>query len=213
MVNYLLALTELVSTIVILLISSYLIRFSFILNKQYWIKTKTLLLSSLLLPIITFVITKVISGNLALSLGMVGALSIVRFRNPVKSPLELVLYFTLITLGISASVNIQWTIILSFVVIFINAMAFIYENFLVQKFGMPKFLTSFSEGNPLSTLEISIDQEIDFLNNNNSFSSLTHHDSTYVYRFASPNISDLNDILHELKSKKVELFSFNIQKF
>ncbi len=213
MVNYLLALTELVSTIVILLISSYLIRFSFILNKQYWIKTKTLLLSSLLLPIITFVITKVISGNLALSLGMVGALSIVRFRNPVKSPLELVLYFTLITLGISASVNIQWTIILSFVVIFINAMAFIYENFLVQKFGMPKFLTSFSEGNPLSTLEISIDQEIDFLNNNNSFSSLTHHDSTYVYRFASPNISDLNDILYELKSKKVELISFNIQKF
>ena len=213
MVNYLLALTELVSTIVILLVSSYLIRFSFILNKQYWIKTKTLLLSSLLLPIITFVITKVISGNLALSLGMVGALSIVRFRNPVKSPLELVLYFTLITLGISASVNIQWTIILSFVVIFINVMAFIYENFLVHKFGMPKFLTSFSEGNPLSTLEISIDQEIDFLNNNNSFSSLTHHDNTYVYRFASPNISDLNDILYELKSKKVELISFNIQKF
>ena len=125
MVNYILALTDLGLTILVLLVSSYLIRYSFILNKQYWIKTKTLLLSSLLLPIITFVITKVISGNLALSLGMVGALSIVRFRNPVKSPLELVLYFTLITLGISASVNIQWTIILSFVVIFINAMAFI----------------------------------------------------------------------------------------
>ncbi len=213
MVNYLLALTDLFSTIVILFISSYLIRFSFILNKQYWIKTKTLLLSCLLLPIITFVITKVISGNLALSLGMVGALSIVRFRNPVKSPLELVLYFTLITLGISASVNIQWTIILSLVVIFINAMAFIYENFLVYKFGMPKFLTSFSEGNPLSTLEISLDQEIDFLNNKNSFSSLIYHDNIYMYRFASPNISDLNDILEEVKSKKVELISFNIQKF
>ncbi len=213
MVNYISALTELGLTLIVLLLSSFLIRYSFILNKQYWIKTKTLLLSSLLLPIITFVITKVISGNLALSLGMVGALSIVRFRNPVKSPLELVLYFTLITLGISASVNIQWTIILSFAVIFINAMAFIYENFLVHKFGMPKFLTSFSEGNPLSTLEISIDQEIDFLNNNNSFSSLTHHDNTYVYRFASPNISDLNDILLELKSKKIELINFNIQKF
>ena len=213
MVNYISALTELGLTLIVLLLSSFLIRYSFILNKQYWIKTKTLLLSSLLLPIITFVITKVISGNLALSLGMVGALSIVRFRNPVKSPLELVLYFTLITLGISASVNIQWTIILSFAVIFINAMAFIYENFLVHKFGMPKFLTSFSEGNPLSTLEITIDQEIDFLNNNNSFSSLTHHDNTYVYRFASPNISDLNDILLELKSKKIELINFNIQKF
>ncbi len=213
MVNYFFALTELGLTLIVLLLSSYLIRYSFILNKQYWVKTKTLLLSSLLLPIITFVITKVISGNLALSLGMVGALSIVRFRNPVKSPLELVLYFTLITLGISASVNIQWTIILSFVVIVVNIMAFIYENFLVYKFGMPKFLTSFSEGNPLSTLEISVDQEIDFLNNKNSFSSLVHDDNTYVYRFASPNFSDLNDILEELKSKKVELISFNIQKF
>ncbi len=213
MVSYIFALTELGLTIIVLLVSSYLIRYSFILNKQYWIKTKTLLLSSLLLPIITFVITKVISGNLALSLGMVGALSIVRFRNPVKSPLELVLYFTLITLGISASVNIQWTIILSFVVILINAMAFIYENFLVDKFGMPKFLTSFSEGNPLSTLEISIDKEIDFLNKKNSFSSLTHHDNVFIYRFASPNISDLNEILDEIKSKKVEPISFNIQKF
>ena len=92
---------------------------------------------------------------------MVGALSIVRFRNPVKSPLELVLYFTLITLGISASVNIQWTIILSFVVIVVNIMA-LSMKILVYKFGMPKFLTSFSEGNPLSTLEISVDQEIDF---------------------------------------------------
>ena len=31
-----------------------------------------------------FVIVKIISGNIALSLGMIGALSIVRFRNPVK---------------------------------------------------------------------------------------------------------------------------------
>tara|TARA_Y100000992_G_scaffold296818_1_gene259544 strand:+ start:345 stop:986 length:642 start_codon:yes stop_codon:yes gene_type:complete len=213
MVNYILALTDLGLTILVLLVSSYLIRYSFILNKQYWIKTKTLLLSSLLLPIITFVITKVISGNLALSLGMVGALSIVRFRNPVKSPLELVLYFTLITLGISASVNIQWTIILSFVVIFINAMAFIYENFLVDKFGMPKFLTSFSEGNPLSTLEVSLDQEINFLSKKNSFSSLVHHDNTYIYRFASPNIAELNEILEEVKSNNLDPISFNIQKF
>ena len=48
-----------------------------------------------LLPAITFVITKVIAGNIALSLGMIGALSIVRFRNPVKSSLELTIYFLL----------------------------------------------------------------------------------------------------------------------
>ena len=46
---------------------------------------------------------------------MVGALSIVRFRNPVRSSYELVLFFLLITLGITASVNIYWTLILSIV--------------------------------------------------------------------------------------------------
>ena len=61
----------------------------------------------LTLPLITFVITKVISNNIALSLGMVGALSIL-VRNPVKNSLELVILFALITIGISNSVNLKW---------------------------------------------------------------------------------------------------------
>ena len=36
---------------------------------------------------------------------MIGALSIVRFRTPVKSPLELVVYFVLIVIGISITVS------------------------------------------------------------------------------------------------------------
>ncbi len=51
---------------------------------QTWIRSKAHTSTLLLLPIITYVITNVISGNIALSLGMVGALSIVRFRNPVR---------------------------------------------------------------------------------------------------------------------------------
>ena len=43
---------------------------------------------------------------------MVGALSIVRFRNPVRSPLELSVYFGAITMGIAASVNLLWLIFL-----------------------------------------------------------------------------------------------------
>ena len=53
---------------------------------------------------------KTISNNIALSLGMIGALSIVRFRHPVKSPLELVIYFALITVGIATSVRTKWAI-------------------------------------------------------------------------------------------------------
>ena len=49
-----------------------------------------------MLPLITLVITKVISGNIALSLGMIGALSIVRFRNPVKDPRDVAFLFVTI---------------------------------------------------------------------------------------------------------------------
>ena len=40
---------------------------------------------------------------------MIGALSIVRFRHPVKSALELVIYFALITIGIAAN-RTKWAI-------------------------------------------------------------------------------------------------------
>ena len=49
----------------------------------------------LLCPIVT-VISIAIASSLSLSIGMIGALSIVRFRYPVKYAAELVLYFALI---------------------------------------------------------------------------------------------------------------------
>ena len=55
-----------------------------------------------------------IAGNLGLSLGMIGALSIVRFRTPVKSPIELVFYFVLIVLGISITVAPIYTVLIFF---------------------------------------------------------------------------------------------------
>ena len=55
--------------------------------------------------IVTTLIIMTISGNLILSLGMVGALSIVRFRTPVKDPIDLAFLFWAITVGIANGVN------------------------------------------------------------------------------------------------------------
>ncbi len=54
---------------------------------------------------ITTLIIMTISGNLVLSLGMVGALSIVRFRTPIKDPIDLAFLFWAITVGIANGVN------------------------------------------------------------------------------------------------------------
>ena len=45
-------------------------------HNQQWTRTRLQFLNFSFLPAITFIITKIISGNIALSLGMVGALSL-----------------------------------------------------------------------------------------------------------------------------------------
>lgn len=86
----------LILTVFLAMASGLSIRIMLSLVKQKWASTYHHTMSYILLPVITFVITKVITGNIALSLGMVGALSIIRFRNPVKNPFELVIFFALI---------------------------------------------------------------------------------------------------------------------
>ncbi len=52
------------------------------------------------LTLITTLVILAVSSNVLLSLGMVGALSIVRFRAPIKEPLDLVFLFWCIATGI-----------------------------------------------------------------------------------------------------------------
>ena len=86
------------------LVLGLFINISLSLAGHKWAKNFSFSLTCLILPMIASVISTVISGNIALSLGMVGALSIVRFRHPVKTPFELSIYFLLLTVGISFSV-------------------------------------------------------------------------------------------------------------
>jgi hypothetical protein len=58
----------------------------------------------LVLPVIcltTLLVISVVKSSLALSLGLVGALSIVRFRTPIKEPEELAYIFLAIALGLA----------------------------------------------------------------------------------------------------------------
>ena len=77
-----------------------------------WLRNNFNIYVGITLPVIGLVITTVIGSNIALSIGMIGALSIVRFRTPIRTPYELVHYFSLLTIGISAKVDLSITIVL-----------------------------------------------------------------------------------------------------
>ncbi|WP_261303225.1 DUF4956 domain-containing protein [Paenibacillus andongensis] len=59
-----------------------------------------------LMSMITTLIIMTISTNIVLSLGMVGALSIVRFRTAVKDPLDIVYMFWAISVGIATGAKL-----------------------------------------------------------------------------------------------------------
>lgn len=63
-------------------------------------------ISLIAMDMITTLIILAVSSNLIASLGMVGALSIVRFRTVVKEPLDLVFLFWSITVGIIVGVGL-----------------------------------------------------------------------------------------------------------
>ena len=176
------------------------LRFILTLCNQVWVTTYHHTMTFMILPFTTYIITKLISGNIALSLGMVGALSIVRFRNPVKNSFELVMFFALITLGISGTVGYLYTIsyftILSAIIIF----AFIIEK-IYEKNNKKLFSFSFNEGEKSPSLTVCTDiLEPAFLKNPLLISSMEDiQEKKFIYRFASKNIEDLKIITENYK--------------
>ena len=154
-------------------------------------KTITSFLTFVLLPPIGYLITEVISSNIALSLGMVGALSIVRFRTPVKSPLELVNYFMLITIGIVLNANPNFAI---------NFCIYLAVATLVFK------LLSYSLKNNLSVTtknKINIEKFSDYLKHESS------DGDNFLYIFTSKNKKVINEIFEDLNSDEVLNYSID----
>lgn len=102
----------LLSLAVAFIIGVYII---YIYKKTYSgvIYSKSFSLCILLLAMVTAMIIRTISSNLALSLGMVGALSIVRFRTAIKEPTDTAFMFWSITAGIMAGAGLYLVAIIA----------------------------------------------------------------------------------------------------
>lgn len=93
------------SLLVAFLIGIYII---YIYKKTYTgvVYSKSFALCIIMLSMVTALIIRTINSNLALSLGMVGALSIVRFRTAVKEPVDTAFMFWGISAGIMAGAGL-----------------------------------------------------------------------------------------------------------
>ena len=191
------------TSLAILIFGGLLLRFSLTLTGQTWAKSHAQTVAFMILPLITYVITKTITGNIALSLGMIGALSIVRFRHPVKSALELIMYFDLITIGIATSVRTKWAIQLILGTIAIIVIVKIVQK-ISQKYGRSFYNTSFNEGIAINSMEVFAKDKIQLIENNNNLVSL-YNDSSQneiIYRLTFDSKNELNKFRKEIEDIK-----------
>ena len=199
-----------IEDLLILILGGLLLRYALTLSGQNWAKSYSQTLTFMILPVITFVITKTISNNIALSLGMIGALSIVRFRHPVKSALELIMYFDLITLGIAASVRTKWAIqLILFTIIIIIGVKIIQK--VLKQYNKSFYNLSFNEGVSLNSIEVHSKEKIEIIEKNENLKNTISHpeQNEFVYRLAFENKDQLEEFkkeIEEIKSiKKIDV--------
>ena len=109
---------------------------SFILSKIYVSQSNSLSNPQTLgrlfpiLSIGTTIIITIVKSSLALSLGLVGALSIVRFRTPIKEPEELTYIFLCIGIGLATGADQYQAALIGFI---LTAICIYLNNSLTKK--------------------------------------------------------------------------------
>lgn len=101
----------------------------FVYKKFYTgvIYSRSFAISLVGMTILTAMVTLAISTNIVISLGMVGALSIVRFRTAIKDPLDLLYLFWAITTGITAGAR-MYVLVLVAAVVMVVMIAIFYKR-------------------------------------------------------------------------------------
>lgn len=157
-----------------------------------------------LLSVATMIVITVVKSSLALSLGLVGALSIVRFRTPVKEPEELVFLFCSIALGLGIGANQYLFSFFSFLIISIIAILKKKSKSKSSRYGSFTMFTYFPKD---SDKELII-QKISENTNSvllKSFNENIDNKSELVLNITVENFKSINNLSKSLKKISPEI--------
>jgi uncharacterized membrane protein YhiD involved in acid resistance len=108
---------QIIFIIISVFLLSLLILFTYKRSYQTTVYNRSFAISLPVIAMVTSVIIISVSSNIILSLGMVGALSIVRFRTAIKNPFDTVFMFWAVGLGVTSGAGLILVAVLSTVVI------------------------------------------------------------------------------------------------
>ena len=112
-----LTIPDILLNLLVVLILSLWVLLIYKLSYQSNVYNKSFAMSLPVSALVTTMVIMAVSSNVILSLGMVGALSIVRFRTAIKNPLDTIFMFWAIGIGITIGANMTLLAVLSSVII------------------------------------------------------------------------------------------------
>jgi len=156
-----------------------------------------------ILAVTTCIVIMIVKSSLALSLGLVGALSIVRFRAAIKEPEELVYLFLIIAIGLGCGAN--QLIITSVGIIFALILIMIYSGYMKN---------SRKDIEQTINLGVIIEQEISDLQINDLISEIKKisNELKFISMSRTENNTSINIDLKPKKFEELTLLSGQIKK-
>ena len=185
------------------LVREFYIRFSTTLsNKVEFSKTFVILAAT------TTIVITIVKSSLALSLGLVGALSIVRFRAAIKEPEELVYLFLLIAIGLGCGAGQFFITVIGVSIILI--LIFLYSRVESRKKIKNLDKLSLSIICNYKTKEEEIDKFKDTLLEKADFVKLislvkSENNTTINFQIQLKEFNDLNEIINLLQKENIKV--------
>ncbi len=182
---------------IVCILISFLVRFFYIKYSNSAVGKLNLGNIIPILSSIVFIVILVVKSSLALSLGLVGALSIVRFRTPIKEPEELVYLFLAIAIGLGCAAN--YTLITATITIIILILIYL---FLTNKENL-RGVNEYSLNLSWSDNKIDLSNIFEVLEQSSSLSllrySVNQESNNAIFLIETENINLINEIVDKIK--------------
>ena len=190
--------------LIVAIILSFLVQITYNKTSRSLSNAENFSKNFVILGLTTTIVITIVKSSLALSLGLVGALSIVRFRAAIKEPEELVFLFLIIAIGLGCGAGqINVTLIgtlVSIIIIFI----FKYSKGNKQKISIDTFNVSLISNKKLDKNNLKkVIELVSKYSSQNEFISISQDSNTTTINLLSKfkNLNNINELNKILKKK------------
>ncbi|MAZ93721.1 MAG: DUF4956 domain-containing protein [Lentimicrobiaceae bacterium] len=193
-----LSLTDFLMNSMVIIVLAIILEFTYIRAARTVSNRRQFAGTFLLIAFTTMLIISIVKSSLALSLGLVGALSIVRFRAAIKEPEELAYIFFAISIGLGLGANQTIVVLEAFVI----AMFILWGRYLIKgKSTRQNLYLNFSA----SKKDISLNQVTKLVKDTFGKYHLKRYDE-------SENIIEASFMVDSPKPENLQSFSDNLSK-